>query len=86
MKQPKPKTPKRSPMAPFTVGAEAEYPRAGVRQTEDGRWRLSLWEVDEILHVIDEPVFDDRITAFDYGWLTIGACRMSGANLNGYPA
>lgn len=68
--------------APFLV-KDARYPRAGVRQTEDGQWLLTCWDGDRIVHVIDEPVFDDRVTAFDYGWLTIGACRQSGTNLNG---
>lgn len=78
-------TPLRSPNDPFVV-MDARYPRAGVRQTEDGRWKLSCWDGDQIVHVIDEPVFDDRVTAFDYGWLTIGACRQSGTNLNGLAA
>jgi hypothetical protein len=75
----------RSPDDPFRVDG-AKYPRAGVRQTEDGRWKLSLWDGAEIMHVLDEPVFDDRQVAFDYGWLTIGACRESGTNLNGWAA
>lgn len=79
-------TPQRSPADPFKVSDQLAYPRAGVRQTEDGRWRLSCWDGDEIVHVIDEPIFDDRVTAFDYGWLTIGACRQSGTNLNGWEA
>ena len=78
--------PRRSPDAPFRVGSEAGFPRAGVRQTEDGRWLLSCWDADRIVHVIDEPIFDDRLTAFDYGYLTIGACRQSGTNLNGWAA
>lgn len=82
---PAPPTPLRSPDDPFIVH-DARYPRAGVRQTEDGRWKLSCWDGDQIVHVIDEPVFDDRVTAFDYGWLTIGACRQSGTNLNGWAA
>lgn len=77
--------PLRSPNDPFVV-TEARYPRAGVRQTEDGRWKLSCWDGDQIVHVIKEPIFDDRVTAFDYGWLTIGACRQSGTNLNGMEA
>lgn len=77
--------PRRSPDAPFAATAELKYPRAGVRQTLSGRWLLSCWDGDRIVHVIDEPEFDDRKTAFDYGWLTIGACRQSGADLNGYP-
>ena len=80
--------PLRSPDDPFhNPGAEypgVKYPRAGVRQTEDGRWRLTCWDGDQIVHVIDEPDFDDRVTAFDYGFLTIGACRQSGTNLNGW--
>lgn len=85
MTQPKPETPKRTEISPFPVREETEYPRGGVRQTTDGRWMLSLWSADQVLEVIDEPVFDDRVKAFDYGWLTIGACRMSGVGLNGYP-
>ncbi len=77
--------PLRSPDAPFVV-PEAKYPRAGVRQTEDGRWKLTGWDGDQIVHVIEEPIFDDRKTAFDFGWLTIGACRESGTNLNGWAA
>lgn len=80
-----PETPKRSPEAPFRGRHEAKYPRAGVRQTEDGRWLLTLWDGDEIVHVIDEDdrTHSDRYTAFSQGWLTIGACRLSGTNLNG---
>jgi hypothetical protein len=78
-------TPLRSPTDPFVI-ADAKYPRAGVRQTEDGRWLLSCWDGDQIVHVIEEPIFDDRVTAFDYAWLTIGACRDSGTNLNGWAA
>lgn len=77
--------PRRSPDDPFIV-PDAHYPRAGVRRTEDGRWKLSCWDGDQIVHVIDEPIFDDRVTAFDYGWLTIGACRQAGTNLNGWEA
>jgi hypothetical protein len=87
---PAPPTPLRSPDDPFhNPGAEypgVKYPRAGVRQTDDGRWRLTCWDGDQIVHVIDEPDFDDRVTAFDYGWLTIGACRQAGTNLNGWAA
>lgn len=78
-------TPLRSPDAQFLI-PDAKYPRAGVRQTGDGRWLLSCWDGDQIVHVIDEPIFNDRVTAFDYGWLTIGACRQSGTNLNGLEA
>lgn len=76
--------PERSPDAPFKVGSEAKYPRAGVRRMPSGKWLLSLWDGSEVIHVLDEPEFDDRKTAFDYGWLTIGACRQSGTNLNGW--
>lgn len=77
---------RRSPLDPFHARTEPKYPRAGVRKTEDGRWLLSCWDGDRIVHVIDEPVFDDRVTAFDYAWLTIGACRQAGTNLNGWAA
>lgn len=83
--RPPARAPLRSPADPFIV-PDARYPRAGVRKTDDGRWKLSCWDGDQIVHVIDEPIFDDRVTAFDYGWLTIGACRESGTNLNGWAA
>lgn len=75
----------RSPEAPFHGRHAVKYPRAGVRQTEDGRWLVTLWDGDSIVHVIDE---DDRThahreNAFAQGWLTIGACRKSGTDLNG---
>ncbi|MDN4645380.1 hypothetical protein [Arthrobacter sp. PsM3] len=76
--------PQRSSDAPFRLPERVKFPRAGVRRTEDGRWLLSCWDADRIVHVIDEPIFDDRVTAFDYGYLTIGACRESGTNLNGW--
>ena len=78
---------RRSPEAPFTGRHAARYPRAGVRQTPDGRWLLTLWDGDGISHVIDEEdrTHDDRHTAFAQGWLTVGACRQSGTNLNGWP-
>jgi hypothetical protein len=79
-------SPRRSPDAPFVGGDQVKYPRAGVRQTSEGTWLLTCWDGESIVHVIDEPVFDDRVTAFDYGWLTIGACRQSGTNLNGWAA
>lgn len=82
-----PALPLRSPDAPFNLHPyDVTYPRAGVRQTEDGRWLLTCWDGDQTVHVIEEPIFDDRVAAFDYGWLTIGACRASGTNLNGWAA
>lgn len=77
-------TPRRSPDAPFRASSDLKYPRAGVRRMPSGKWLLSLWDGSEVIHALDEPEFDDRTTAFDYGWLTIGACRQSGTNLNGW--
>lgn len=76
---------KRSPDAPFIV-QDARYPRAGVRPTADGRWLLTLWDDEDVRHPIAEPEFDELAKAFDYGWLTIGACRQSGTSLNGMAA
>jgi hypothetical protein len=74
---------KRSPDAPFTL-RHARYPRAGVRQTQDGRWKLVGWDRDDVAHVIvDEPYFDDREEAFEVGRIIIGAHRQSGTDLNG---
>lgn len=75
----------RSPDAPFRGRHAVKYPRAGVRQTEDGRWLVTLWDGDSIVHVIDEKdrAHPDPYTAFAQGWLTIGACRKAGTNLNG---
>ena len=72
-----------APSDPFLVD-HAEYPRAGVRRTETGQWLLTLWDGMGIQHHIDEPEFRDRKDAFDYGWMTIGACRQAGTNLNGW--
>ncbi len=78
----------RSPEAPFHAKHEVRYPRAGVRQTEDGKWLLTLWDGDEIVHVIDQRdrVSNDLATAFSYGWLTVGACWKAGVRLNGMEA
>lgn len=78
---------RRSPEAPFTGRHAVQCPRAGVRQTEDGRWLLTLWDGNGIVHVIDpeDRIHDDWHTAVTQGWLTIGACRQSGTNLNGWP-
>lgn len=78
---------RRSPDAPFSGRQAVRYPRAGVRQTEDGRWIVTLRDGDGIVHVIDEEdrIHDDWYTAFTQGWLTVGACVLSGTNLNGWP-
>lgn len=73
------------PSDPFLVD-HATYPRAGVRRTKDGQWLLTLWDGMGIQHHIDEPEFTDRKDAFDYAWMTIGACRQAGTNLNGWAA
>ncbi|AYN58670.1 hypothetical protein QEO74_gp20 [Arthrobacter phage Nandita] len=77
---------RRSPDAPFTGNLEAKYPRAGVRRKDDGKWHLTLWDAPGVQHTLEEPDFAQRGTAFDYGWMTIGACRQSGTNLNGLEA
>ncbi|AYN59040.1 hypothetical protein PBI_RYAN_50 [Arthrobacter phage Ryan] len=73
----------RSPDSPFTGNPDAKYPRAGVRPTTDGKWRLTLWDAPDVQHELDEPDFGQLSNAFDYGWLRIGACRDSGTDLNG---
>lgn len=72
--------------APFTGNPGAMYPRAGVRPTTDGKWRLTLWDSPGVQHALEEPDFSERTKAFEYGWMTIGACRQSGTNLNGMEA
>jgi hypothetical protein len=74
-----------APSDPFLVD-NAKYPRAGVRRTEAGQWLLTLWDGMGIQHHIDEPEFKSRTAAFDYAWMTIGACRQAGTNLNGWAA
>jgi hypothetical protein len=71
------------PDAPFTGDPEAKYPRAGVRRTQDGQWRLTLWDSPGVQHELEEPDFGQLANAFDYGWLRIGACRESATDLNG---
>ncbi|MFM9430036.1 hypothetical protein [Arthrobacter sp. MP_2.3] len=78
---------KRSPEAPFQTKREVRYPRAGVRKTADGKWLLTLWDGDTIVHAIDEDdrTNNDWYTAVTQGWMTVGACQQAGTNLNGYP-
>lgn len=77
--------PRRSPEAPFLANTELKYPRAGVRQTVSGKWLITLWDRDRIVPVIEERdrVNSDRYTAFTQSWLTVGACRQSGTDLDG---
>ncbi|QAY16095.1 hypothetical protein SEA_ELESAR_44 [Arthrobacter phage Elesar] len=63
-----------------------KFPRAGVRPTDDGKWHLTLWDSPGVQHALEEPDFAELSKAFDYGWMTIGACRQSGTNLNGMEA
>jgi hypothetical protein len=74
-----------SAAAPFRTGEDVKYPRAGVRQLSDGRWLLTFWDGDRVVDVTDpeDRIHPDRYTAFAQGWLTVGACRQSGTNLNG---
>lgn len=78
---------RRSPDCRFRARHSTRFPRAGVRQTPDGRWLVTLWDADGVVHVIDEEdrIHDDRDTAVAQGWLTVGACWQSGTNLNGWP-
>jgi hypothetical protein len=77
----------RTPEAPFRTRRDVKYPRAGVRQTQDGKWLLTLWDGDSIVHAIDEEdrTNNDWYTAVTQGWMTVGACHQAGTNLNGYP-
>jgi len=73
----------RSPDAPFVV-PDARYPRAGVRQMADGRWKLMGWDREDVAHrITDAPWFDDRAEACEVGRIIIGAHRQSGTDLNG---
>lgn len=78
---------RRSPQAPFTGRHAVQHPRAGVRQTEDGRWLVTLWDGGRMVPVIDQEdrTHDDPYTAFAQGWMTVGACRQSGTDLDGWP-
>ena len=78
-------SPAPAPSDPFLVD-DASFPRAGVRRTETGKWLLTLWDGMGVQHHISEPEFANRTDAFDYGWMTIGACRQSGTRLNGWAA
>lgn len=70
------------------LAEEAKYPRATVRPTSDGKWRLTLWDAPDVEHELDEEDanFDALADAYDYGALRIGACRQAGTNLNGMAA
>ena len=74
-----------SPSDPFEVGPERTYPRAGVRRQPNGKWRLTLWDGPDTMHVIDveQAVQPDRYSAFGLGLMIIGAHRKAGTRLNG---
>jgi hypothetical protein len=77
-----------SPDAPFRRHEEQKYPRAGVRRTPSGVWKLTLWDEPDVVHAWDDPadgVHPDRYTACATGQLIIGAHRQSDTRLNGMP-
>ncbi|WNM72267.1 hypothetical protein SEA_GUSANITA_47 [Arthrobacter phage Gusanita] len=60
------------------------FPRASVRPTGGGKWHLTLWDAPDVQHELPgDSEFADLRSAFEYGWLRIGACRVSGTTLSG---
>lgn len=76
----------RSPDEPFAVTDRTKFPRAGVRMTQPGKWKVTLRDAPDVVHAwMDEAAafHPDRYTACATGELIIGAHRQSGTDLNG---
>ncbi|QSZ53297.1 hypothetical protein RI444_15320 [Paenarthrobacter sp. AT5] len=71
------------PAAPFESNQEQRFPRAGVRPGANGRWRLTLWDEEGVMHPQPDPWFDTAQEAFDQGHLIIGTHWKAGSRLNG---
>lgn len=71
------------PSAPFKGHPDRRFPRAGVRPGASGRWKLTLWDEEGVMHPQPDPWFDTAQEAFDHGHLVIGTHWKAGTRLNG---
>lgn len=59
----------RSPRDPFHANHERRFPRAGVRRGDDGKWIVTLWDEEGVMHVwenSDNAEHLHRLDAFDF--------------------
>jgi hypothetical protein len=76
----------RSPQDPFHTSHERRYPRAGVRQGDAGKWIITLWDEEGVVHVWenqDNAEHHNRLDAFDFAQWFIKCHRDAGVRLNG---
>ncbi|MFK0005501.1 hypothetical protein ACIQTZ_00460 [Paenarthrobacter sp. NPDC090520] len=71
------------PSAPFDGSPDRRFPRAGVRPGASGRWKLTLWDEEGVMHPQPNPWYDTCQEAFDQGHLIIGTHWKAGSRLNG---
>lgn len=78
----------RSPVDPFPAKHVRRFPRAGVRRAEDGKWIVTLWDEEGVVHAWqqeDNAEHVDRVDAFDFAHWFIKSHRDLGLRLNGMP-
>ena len=78
-------TRKPKPSDPFDVSADKAYPRAGVRQLPNGRWKLTLWDAPGVV-LVDERAdsrelrdYPDAYSAFAVGRMRVISRRLKEA-------
>lgn len=84
--QPDTVIPLRSPQDPFHSRHERRFPRAGVRQGDAGKWIITLWDEEGVVHVWenqDNAEHHNRLDAFDFAQWFIKCHRDAGVRLNG---
>lgn len=76
----------RSPPDPFYADHPRRYPRAGVRRGENGKWVVTLWDEEGVMHAWQHEgnaEHADRIGAFDFAHWFIKSHQEIGVRLNG---
>lgn len=76
----------RSPQDPFATNQPRRFPRAGVRRGADGKWIVTLWDEEGVMHAWENDgnaEHPNRLDAFDFAQWFIKAHREAGVRLNG---
>ncbi|MFJ4168519.1 hypothetical protein ACIPY3_03305 [Paenarthrobacter sp. NPDC089714] len=73
------------PSAPFDGGPDRRFPRAGVRPGASGRWKLTLWDEEGVMHPLPfkSQWHDTAQEAFDFGQFIISSHWKAGTRLDG---
>lgn len=76
----------RSPWDPFPANHVRRFPRAGVRRTGDGKWIVTLWDDQGVMHAWENPgnaEHHNRIDAFEFAHWFIKVHHDLGVSLSG---